>query len=432
MKLIRRAFLILALVAIPTSVLISHQAYGGVMLPPPAGFPTGPACQSLDDCPIGFGDCGPDPGGGSDLVCLPMFCSFDSDCISNQCDIGVCALPEPIEPISNAIVVSANDPDTGACEIGEVHPETGVYSKMFDAGCSECGGIDQDQNGNFLVACGAEPAPEVAGISKRGLLTGAILELEPLRGRQISANIHGRSNYISDIAILPDRSVLSHETLDEDMVHKHKRGNRFIAEPLGTSGLDVENAGLAAPVNRNYRTLAANLDGVPALYDIDPDTGEAMLNIALQLPPEVVIASAESATRAVALKDIQIQAIDALDPIAVINTGPISASVDLGTRAGLFPIEDTDYVVLLTKDDPDPMSGSEDGWAAIALIDHETGQVDHIVEIRSDEELLFTGLTLKRPVPSNVPTLSEWGLIVTAGVLGFVGLLAIRRRKAFV
>jgi len=31
--------------------------------------------------------------------------------------------------------------------------------------------------------------------------------------------------------------------------------------------------------------------------------------------------------------------------------------------------------------------------------------------------------------PRNVPTLSEWGLIAMAGVLGIIGLLAIRRRK---
>jgi len=32
-------------------------------------------------------------------------------------------------------------------------------------------------------------------------------------------------------------------------------------------------------------------------------------------------------------------------------------------------------------------------------------------------------------VPRNVPTLSEWGLIAMAGVLGIIGLMAIRRRK---
>jgi len=32
-------------------------------------------------------------------------------------------------------------------------------------------------------------------------------------------------------------------------------------------------------------------------------------------------------------------------------------------------------------------------------------------------------------LPSNVPTLSEWGLIAMAGILGIVGFMVIRRRK---
>ncbi|MEK6223469.1 MAG: IPTL-CTERM sorting domain-containing protein [Thermodesulfobacteriales bacterium] len=34
--------------------------------------------------------------------------------------------------------------------------------------------------------------------------------------------------------------------------------------------------------------------------------------------------------------------------------------------------------------------------------------------------------------PSNVPTLSEWGLIAMAGVLGIVGFMVIRRKKVSV
>lgn len=33
-------------------------------------------------------------------------------------------------------------------------------------------------------------------------------------------------------------------------------------------------------------------------------------------------------------------------------------------------------------------------------------------------------------LPRNVPTLSKWGLIALAGVLGFIGLIVIRTRKA--
>ncbi len=34
-----------------------------------------------------------------------------------------------------------------------------------------------------------------------------------------------------------------------------------------------------------------------------------------------------------------------------------------------------------------------------------------------------------QPPPPTIPTLSEWGLIVMAGILGFVGFMVIRRRK---
>ncbi len=42
-----------------------------------------------------------------------------------------------------------------------------------------------------------------------------------------------------------------------------------------------------------------------------------------------------------------------------------------------------------------------------------------------------TGLCMEPPPPitTNVPTLSEWGLIAMAGILGIVGFMVIRRRK---
>ena len=36
---------------------------------------------------------------------------------------------------------------------------------------------------------------------------------------------------------------------------------------------------------------------------------------------------------------------------------------------------------------------------------------------------------LNRVSPANVPTLSEWGLIAMAGIVGIAGFMVIRRRK---
>ncbi len=54
--------------------------------------------------------------------------------------------------------------------------------------------------------------------------------------------------------------------------------------------------------------------------------------------------------------------------------------------------------------------------------------VDNVVEnaFCNDETGLCTQIVQER----NIPTLSEWGLIAAAGVLGIAGFIAIRRRKA--
>jgi len=45
---------------------------------------------------------------------------------------------------------------------------------------------------------------------------------------------------------------------------------------------------------------------------------------------------------------------------------------------------------------------------------------------------IFIQGMLPPPPPSNVPTLSEWGLISMAGILGIVGFMVMRRRKVSV
>jgi len=51
------------------------------------------------------------------------------------------------------------------------------------------------------------------------------------------------------------------------------------------------------------------------------------------------------------------------------------------------------------------------------------------VEYRLCRERLIQGCGLP-PLNVNVPTLSEWGLIAMAGILGIIGFMVIRRRKA--
>ena len=73
------------------------------------------------------------------------------------------------------------------------------------------------------------------------------------------------------------------------------------------------------------------------------------------------------------------------------------------------------------------------GWELVDIECSGVGVV--IVPIENGRE--FTCLkifdtascTFRNQGPSNVPTLSKWGLIAMAGILGIVGFMVIRRRK---
>jgi hypothetical protein len=57
-------------------------------------------------------------------------------------------------------------------------------------------------------------------------------------------------------------------------------------------------------------------------------------------------------------------------------------------------------------------------------VDAEIGEVDSLGLVTQ-----FVCEPLPPPPPAPIPTLSEWGLIVMAGILGIVGFMVIRRRK---
>ena len=62
---------------------------------------------------------------------------------------------------------------------------------------------------------------------------------------------------------------------------------------------------------------------------------------------------------------------------------------------------------------------------------YRCGSVEDLNESNSYERVVYVPSDLPPPPPSvtTVPTLSEWGLIAMAGLIGITGLLVMRRRK---
>jgi len=64
--------------------------------------------------------------------------------------------------------------------------------------------------------------------------------------------------------------------------------------------------------------------------------------------------------------------------------------------------------------------------ANVSVIDTATNMVVATTPVGDAPQ----GVAIADLQPRNVPTLSEWGLIAMAGVLGIAGLMVMRRRKA--
>jgi hypothetical protein len=64
---------------------------------------------------------------------------------------------------------------------------------------------------------------------------------------------------------------------------------------------------------------------------------------------------------------------------------------------------------------------------------YRCGVIEEQNESTAFERIVYMAEATPTPVtPSSIPTISEWGLIATAGILGIVGFIAVRRRKTAV
>jgi len=105
------------------------------------------------------------------------------------------------------------------------------------------------------------------------------------------------------------------------------------------------------------------------------------------------------------------------------NLGEDSESFmgDGGTVISLIDFPHSDYVVRINNTGTPQCTINSDGVEPILL--SITQQ-----EYNNCQKRLIQGCDLQ--ISTNVPTLSEWGLIATAGALGIFGLYAIRRKRA--
>jgi hypothetical protein len=112
-----------------------------------------------------------------------------------------------------------------------------------------------------------------------------------------------------------------------------------------------------------------------------------------------------------------------LNPLTGVAT-PVTALSGNFSRLGAMAFHPVTQVLFATNLNPGaPFVGDDD--AVLQTVNITTGLLTDIGQLPDCTDALIFG-TLP---PSSVPTLSEWGLIMMASILGIVGFMAIRKRK---
>jgi len=228
------------------------------------------------------------------------------------------------------------------------------------------------------------------------------------------------------VAIREDGAMFSIENVESVRLHTHVDENDFQAMFIGETGLEALDHGLAF-WGADELKIAANVDG-PKLYTINTKTGSVVLEDAL-IFPGILTASANSVSpREIKLEEIHFGSMDKVNSPLVQADGTVLAKGAIHA----FAEADADFAVQMFKAGAEAENkGLINGpisWAAIGLMDSDTLQVDFIVEIQGEAEVRAIAVREREPNP--IPTMSEWGLIITATALfAFAIIFLLRRNK---
>lgn len=308
-----------------------------------------------------------------------------------------------------------------------IDPVTGEFQIIGDTGLNNCRGLDFSPEGKLKAYC--ELREEDYDMVQRFTdgVPGVVAELNLDDGAGEWAVTHGISNNISDITITDDGTHYSHENAEQETLYKHVEENDFAAMPIGQTGVETLDLAMAS-WGLDVLKIAAN-DGAPKLFSVNPVSGAVLSTEELEFPEGLVTAAKSQSQRVVLLEQIQFGSMDSIK--AAVR--PEELGVQTKAASGYaFAEGDAEFAAYLFQGGA--VMGEADSvdfelpWAAIALIDADTLRVDYIVELGGGPAEL-TAIAVRPIGPRPIPSMSEWGLIVMASVLGVIGILVIRKMK---
>ena len=375
--------------------------------------------------------------------------------------VSVFAVSSIAKPGDLFIVVDLDDDEGTGCSIARVDPQGNISEFLTNSEITAASGESAAECDNVGIACtrdsefyfgddfGESPANDGSKIMKGGPLSGQV-SLFTTGTEIVDVTGDSPSNLSKGFAFGPE-------------------GNLYVNERTSTSILRVTVPGSVvsiavpeAPINDAVGETADLEGGIAVdpdlnIYLVDSDSDD--LVSCRPGGPCFVLTSEEEFEDAANVDDVELD-----EPILLVGDKLYIAEdagcmcifvVDINTGVpGLF-LSESQLAAALNGESPDPEGGlavDAEGRIYIGNDDEEvlgssilrTGpdanpnQLSLFVTSAemaalynpADDPEFDAEMCIIPVVKSNVPTLSEWGMVAMAGILGIVGFMVIRRRKA--
>ena len=319
-----------------------------------------------------------------------------------------------------ADVLKAEVPEPNVSWLALIDPVTGVVTKIGDTGHGNCTALDFNPAGDLFATCQRLEEPYEPVLVRLDMVTGAGTEIGPT----------GITERISDITNVGGYTIHAYEEVETPHnlheIDDTSGNSMFVGQP-GIGG--IGNALFAG--GDEAAKLVTWVDGANQVYELDPNNAQPSFVTNLQVfddtsglmalveeGPCLMPATDDIAVEELAFPDPDSDDIDS-DELAALGSSVKSAATKY-EAAALVEMQVLEPVALATKGSPQVELG-------LAFIDLEGGTAVIKTRIVS-EDYVLEGLAVRERAPAQVPTLSQWGLIAMAGLLGIFGLLAVKRR----
>lgn len=307
-----------------------------------------------------------------------------------------------ISPFLDSVLYSIN-PNTGQ------PTEIGVLE-----GYTRCTGLDiHPDTGEFFAVCEKieENGVDPILLTRNGLFNSYLLILDPNTGQatEVGSLELGRGDFVSDISFRSDGTLFAHLNGEGNALEAENTTNTVAANSLGIINTQTGNLTVLGPtgLEDNFSAIGftamdillqcTDNDNFPGVVNIlNQTTGNATFLDNLIYPPEFVIGE------------------------------NVIGSKDFGGIGNFFAV----LFHLGNGIGPEATTNGIENGNFLVTIDQFNGDID-VIGFIADETNQFGALAVRgEQLVAEVPTLSEYGLIVTVVMLLGVAVVFLRRRQA--